>query len=159
MWSLLGESTVERCEKCSATTNKRQHSTLLYHYRRIVLQMQTDLEPTVQVRDLKRDRVNFILDNVDMACAPYQMPVFLLSIWTSFLDSRTRSDALWWLKYQRSVSKGWSWSATVVLWVLHISHRYCRNWNKRYRPSGRVYRSSSWNGTSDQYKLRWGHQI
>jgi hypothetical protein len=31
--------------------------------------MQADLEPTVQVRDLKRDRVNFILDNVDISCA------------------------------------------------------------------------------------------
>jgi DNA-directed RNA polymerase II subunit RPB3 len=30
--------------------------------------MQHEDEPTVRIRDLKRDRVNFVLENVDLAC-------------------------------------------------------------------------------------------
>lgn len=27
-----------------------------------------DLEPIVRIRELKRDKVNFVLENVDLAC-------------------------------------------------------------------------------------------
>lgn len=56
--------------------------------------MQNDLEPTVQVRELKHDRVNFILDNVDMACALFRLQSKVLPANTSPLDSPTLSDAL-----------------------------------------------------------------
>jgi hypothetical protein len=32
------------------------------------MQGQDDLEPTVRIRELKKDRVNFVLENVDLAC-------------------------------------------------------------------------------------------
>jgi len=31
------------------------------------MQAHDDLEPTVRIRELKRDRVNFVLENVDLA--------------------------------------------------------------------------------------------
>lgn len=31
------------------------------------MQGQDDLEPTVRIRELKKDRVNFVLENVDLA--------------------------------------------------------------------------------------------
>ena len=34
------------------------------HY---ITTMQEDLEPTVRIRELKKDRVNFVLGNVDLA--------------------------------------------------------------------------------------------
>jgi DNA-directed RNA polymerase II subunit RPB3 len=33
-----------------------------------MMQAHDDLEPTVQIRELKKDRVNFVLKNVDLAC-------------------------------------------------------------------------------------------
>jgi len=32
-----------------------------------IMQVQEDLEPTVRIRELKIDRVNFVLGNVDLA--------------------------------------------------------------------------------------------
>jgi len=31
------------------------------------MQTQEDFEPTVRIRELKKDRVNFVLENVDLA--------------------------------------------------------------------------------------------
>lgn len=33
-----------------------------------IMQGHDDLEPIVRIRDLKKDRVNFVLENVDLAC-------------------------------------------------------------------------------------------
>lgn len=33
------------------------------------MQAHEELDPTVRIRDLKKDRVNFVLENVDLACA------------------------------------------------------------------------------------------
>ncbi len=35
------------------------------------MQSQDDPEPTVRIRDLKKDRADFVLENVDLACAAF----------------------------------------------------------------------------------------
>lgn len=37
------------------------------HSELLVMQSFEDTEPVVRIRDLKKDRVNFVLDNVDLA--------------------------------------------------------------------------------------------
>jgi hypothetical protein len=37
------------------------------------MQTHDDLEPSVQIRELKKDRVNFVLKNVDLACVLEQL--------------------------------------------------------------------------------------
>lgn len=46
------------------------------------MQGQDDLEPTVRIRELKKDRVNFVLENVDLACV-HSVVVFkkVAAIW------------------------------------------------------------------------------
>jgi hypothetical protein len=46
-----------------------------------------DLEPTVRIRDLKKDRVNFVLENVDLA---YACRLFALSSATSLTCVQVR---------------------------------------------------------------------
>lgn len=48
---------------------------VLSRFYSFVMQAHDDLEPTVQIRELKKDRVNFVLKNVDLACvlAHYNM--------------------------------------------------------------------------------------
>ena len=35
------------------------------------MQAREELDPTVRIRDLKKDRVNFVLENVDLACGRF----------------------------------------------------------------------------------------
>jgi hypothetical protein len=37
----------------------------------ITMQTHEELDPTVRIRDLKKDRVNFVLENVDLACGRF----------------------------------------------------------------------------------------
>lgn len=39
-----------------------------------------ELEPTVRIRELKKDRVNFVLGNVDLAYVLFLVPPFHLLI-------------------------------------------------------------------------------
>ena len=53
------------------------------------------MEPSVQVRDLKRDRVNFVLENVDLSCVSIPLTHDQdLAHGFSYPGSRTRYDAL-----------------------------------------------------------------
>jgi hypothetical protein len=63
-----------------------------------------DLEPTVRIRELKRDKVDFVLENVDLAYAALLIP------WKCWIprmpvpDSQTPSAESSWQIYQPLVS-------------------------------------------------------
>jgi len=44
-----------------------------------LVEMQEDTEPSVRIRELKPDRVDFVLENVDLACVAFSMTHNLLS--------------------------------------------------------------------------------
>ncbi|KAF8161101.1 DNA-directed RNA polymerase II, subunit 3 [Crassisporium funariophilum] len=50
------------------------------------MQTQEDLEPTVRIRELKKDRVNFVLENVDLAFANSLRRVMMADIPTVAID-------------------------------------------------------------------------
>ncbi|KAF8906526.1 DNA-directed RNA polymerase [Gymnopilus junonius] len=50
------------------------------------MQVQEDLEPTVRIRELKKDRVNFVLGNVDLAFANSLRRVMMADIPTVAID-------------------------------------------------------------------------
>lgn len=63
-----------------------------------------DAEPVVRIRDLKKDRVNFVLENVDLAYvqSPRQLG-HLYSPRVFMLDLQTQSEGWSWRTYQQSV--------------------------------------------------------
>jgi hypothetical protein len=63
-----------------------------------------DLEPTVRIRELKRDKVDFVLENVDLAYAALPVP---LNLWLPRMlvpDSQTPSAESSWQIYRPLVS-------------------------------------------------------
>ena len=44
--------------------------------------MQAELEPTVRIRELLKDRVDFVLENVDLACVTLLLTVNACSVIT-----------------------------------------------------------------------------
>lgn len=40
-------------------------------FQTITMQAHDELDPTVRIRELKKDRVNFVLENVDLACGRF----------------------------------------------------------------------------------------
>lgn len=44
------------------------------------MQSHDDLEPTVRIRELKKDRVNFVLGNVDLACDRFFLNLSVLKL-------------------------------------------------------------------------------
>jgi hypothetical protein len=62
-----------------------------------------DTEPVVRIRDLKKDRVNFVLENVDLACVSDPQLNHLHSPRVFMLDLQTRSEEWSWRTYRQSV--------------------------------------------------------
>lgn len=67
------------------------------------MQSLEDTEPVVRIRDLKKDRVNFVLENVDLAYVSNLQLNHLHSSRVFMLDLQTRSEEWSWRTYRQSV--------------------------------------------------------
>ena len=119
--------------------------------------MSHELDPIVRIRELQKDKVNFVLENVDLAYVSSLLSTFRFWTWELRLANSFRRAMM-----ADIPTVGEPYRVTYILhffWTLCFSYWLSWGWIKYNRTPRRVYRPQTGYDSPGQHKLRRSHTL